>query len=214
MAGTRWAGHAAISRSDPTLFGAYDHVCFACDDLDASTSTWNALFRFCEKHALDLAQPSILGPISHQITAPIENGLYRLTTFVEVMCPIFSKRALELCEPTFGESLSGWGLDNVWPMLLRERGGRVAIIDMIQVRHTREVREGTLYTLLANLGVDPVTEWNSLRARYGIGEPDMRELSRVYRSTIRTLAWKLKRGRPSRLMRRLVRSLLPTAYLR
>lgn len=188
MAGTRWVGHHTILRDNPSLLEPYDFICFACDDLDADAATWNALFNFCETHILDLAQPAILGPVSFQITKPVKHALYRTTTYVECMCPVFSRRALGVCRPTFGESISGWGLGGVWSKLLRERDWNLAIIDAVCVTHTRPVGEGSLYKLLSDLGVDPSAEKNSVLARYGIAHQDVRELSRVHRSILHKVA--------------------------
>ncbi len=183
MGGARWPAHHAIVRANAALLDTYEHVCFACDDLDADAATWNALFHFCEDKNLDLAQPAILGPISYPITAPVEDCLYRLTTFVENMCPVFSKRALAVCGDSFAESVSGWGLNHLWPKLLMARGWKLAVIDDICVTHTRAMREGQLYKLLGDLGIDPETEKQSVLARYGIGKTDVRELSRIKRSS-------------------------------
>jgi hypothetical protein len=182
MKGTRWAGHDAIMRGNPALMAGYDRVCFACDDLDADLATWNALFAFCEDYGLDLAQPAILGPISYPITAPVAGLLYRETTFVEVMCPVFSGRALAFCKATFGESVSGWGLDFVWCRLLADHGWRLGIIDSLCVTHTRPLGEGGLYTLLGHIAVDPRRELDTLVGRYGSGTGEVEEVRRTYRS--------------------------------
>jgi hypothetical protein len=195
LPGPRWTTHHAILRDHRYLHEIYDHVCFACDDLDADGATWNALFAFCDRQNFDLAQPAILGPVSYAITAPIPNLLYRLTTFVEVMCPVFSKRGLAICWPSFGESVSGWGLNHIWPKLLAEHQGKLAIIDAVRVTHTRALREGSLYQLIEDLGIDPTAERGRVMAQHGIEQADIRELSRVHRTMWRALLYRLKRNR-------------------
>lgn len=180
--GSRWPAHHVIQRDNPALMASYDHVCFACDDLEADLATWNRLFAFCSHRGLDLAQPAILGPISFEITAPQPRLLYRDTTFVEVMCPVFSRRALAVCRTTFGESVSGWGLDMVWPRLLADRGWGLAIIDSICVTHTRAMGEGTLYYLLDGMGVDPRAELESLLVRFAVSAPPLEDVGRHYPS--------------------------------
>jgi hypothetical protein len=195
LAGPRWTTHHAILRDNPRLRETYDYICFACDDLDADAATWNALFAFCERHGFDLAQPAIIGPVSYAITAPVPDLLYRITNFVEVMCPVFSKRALAVCYPGFGDSVSGWGLNHVWPRLLAKHQSKLAIIDSICVTHTRALREGSLYKVIEDLGIDPAAELASIMARNGIEHADIRELSRVRIAS--DIAEKLTRVKPN-----------------
>ena len=190
--GPAWPAYHEIMRNNPLLRESYDYIGFADDDLDADMATWNALFVCCEAHGFDLAQPSILGPVSYPITAPVPGLLYRRTNFVENMCPIFSRRGLSICHPSLGESVSGWGICHVWPKLLMQHDGRLAIIDQISVTHTRELHSGSLYRLLQDRGIDPMSERASVMARNGIEGPDIRELSRVPR----VLPEKLTRLKP------------------
>jgi hypothetical protein len=180
-------------RDNPRLREGYDYVWFVDDDLEADMATWNALFVFCDRHRFDLAQPAILGPISYAITAPVPGLLYRLTNFVEIMCPVFSKRALAICYPTFAESVSGWGINHIWPRLLAQHRGKLAIIDSICVTHTRPLRSGPLYKLLDDRGVDPTTEMARVMARYGIEHTDVRELSRVHKTVSQAILYRLRR---------------------
>ena len=64
------------------------------------------------------------------------NGI-RLTNFVEAMCPVFSRRALQICHGTFGSVSIGYGPDILWPALLGRPQTRIAVIDEIPVLHTR-----------------------------------------------------------------------------
>ena len=92
----------------------------------------------------------------------------RYGRFVEVMAPIFSREALEVCKPTFVESRSGWGLDWVWPALCRDAVlDRIAVIDATPVRHTRPVG-GELYRNHPDL--DPRAEAQRLLGKYGLAE--------------------------------------------
>lgn len=192
MAGPAWPAYHEIIRDNPHLRESYDYVGFADDDLDADMATWNALFVFCDRHGFDLAQPSIRGPISYPITAPVPNLLYRLTTFVEIMCPFFSRRALAVCYPSFGESVSGWGINHIWPRLLAKHRGKLAIIDSISVTHTRALRSGPLYQLLDDRVIDPTAELANVLVRYGIEGPDIREVSRVHRTVMHAILYKMK----------------------
>ncbi len=142
------------------LFCSYDYVCFADDDLAAGVETFNRMFLLCERHGLELAQPALTHD-SHMghwsITMENTSFLLRYTNFVEVMCPVFSRAFLDLCAPTFKENLSGYGLDLLWSSWVSSPS-KIAILDACPVRHTRASFSGPLYTMLAEMGVNPDQE--------------------------------------------------------
>jgi hypothetical protein len=175
MHGPRWPAHDVICRNHQGILAAYQHVCFACDDLVAELDTWNRLFTLCRRYDLDLAQPGIEGYTNHDFTRPVEGCVLRYTNFVEIMCPVFSARALRVLCKTFGYSVSGWGLDLLWPrILIEQRAGflrkkwRIGIVDGVRINHSRAPRDGTLYPHLSSIGVDPMVELEALQARYNL----------------------------------------------
>ena len=179
MKGARWPAHDELWKHQRSLFEAYDFVGFACDDVDADADRWNRAFQGCAWYELDLAQPAVEGHYSWEITRPVPGSMLRYTSFVEAMCPIFSRRALALVAHTFGESVSGWGLSFVWSKLLPWPQYRSAILDAVTVTHTTPPRQGTLRATLDTLGIDPMKERGDMLARYGIGEFDMVEHARL-----------------------------------
>jgi hypothetical protein len=179
MTGPRWPAHDAICRAYPVLIAQYDHVAFVCDDITAAQEDWDELFSICAALRLDLAQPAVRGHLGHAITAPVAGCVLRFTNFVEIMCPVFSKRALTVLQRSFGESRSGWGLDLVWPQWLEGQNARIAIVDAVQVEHGRPLRQGTLYPLFAKLGVDPMAERDEVCARLNLHPMQLQEMSRV-----------------------------------
>ncbi|MDA8329101.1 MAG: DUF707 domain-containing protein [Betaproteobacteria bacterium] len=130
----------ALFLGDSPLWN-YDQIWLPDDDIMTSWADINRLFAICRRHELDLAQPALLmnGNISHQVT--VHNPVFslRYTNFVEVMCPLFSREGLQICHPVFNGSISGWGLDYIWPHLLGGVSSKVAIIDDVIVVHTRPV---------------------------------------------------------------------------
>jgi hypothetical protein len=68
----------------------------------------------------------------------VPGSLVRRCNVVEVMMPIFSREALRLCWDSFPKCYSAWGLDSVWPLLLRGRPR--AIVDAVVAKHLRPVR--------------------------------------------------------------------------
>ena len=57
------------------------------------------------------------------------------TNFVEGMCPVFSRRALQICHGTLKETW--YGADILWPALLGRPSTRIGIMDEVAVVHTR-----------------------------------------------------------------------------
>jgi hypothetical protein len=119
----------------------YERVWFPDDDLMVGWGAINQLFHLARKFSLDLAQPSLLPVegchINHAITRQQPGSILRYVDFVEIMCPLFSARALSICLGTFRDSVSGFGLDHLWPALLGGPRARIAIIDATGLIHTR-----------------------------------------------------------------------------
>ncbi len=151
----------------------YERIWFPDDDLMLRWSDINQLFHIARKFSLDLAQPSLLPVvgchITHGITMQHSGSILRYTSFVEIMCPLFSMRALRLCLGSFRDSVSGFGLDHLWPALLGGPRSRIAIIDATGVIHTRPV--GQTYDVQA-----AIDEEAALLAAY--------RLNRVYRQPL------------------------------
>jgi hypothetical protein len=137
--GPKWGPLADYVDNDWEWISQFDYIAFPDDDLSATASDWKGLFRATNELGLDLAQPSLdyQSFWTHQITARRPAYRARITNFVEVMTPVFSRWALELCLPTFRMSSSGFGLDIVWPTILQNAGRRLGIIDEVSFGHTR-----------------------------------------------------------------------------
>jgi hypothetical protein len=85
------------------------------------------------------------------------------------MAPCFTRDSLEKLLPTFNNSMSGWGIDYAWSRLLGPAGDRVAVIDDVQVLHTRPVGSANYGALKAK----GVTAWDEMDAnlrKYGIAK--------------------------------------------
>jgi hypothetical protein len=129
----------------------YERIWFPDDDLMTRRSDINLIFHLARTYDLDLSQPSLLPVdgcfITHGITRQQPNSVLRYVDFVEIMCPVFSARALRICLGTFRDSLSGFGLDHLWPALLGGGRSRMAVIDATGVVHTRPL--GQTYDIQA-----------------------------------------------------------------
>jgi hypothetical protein len=119
----------------------YDRIWLPDDDLMTSWADINRMFQLARRFDLDLSQPSLQRRpdcyIAHWFTGQHMEYLLRYVGFVEIMCPIFSNRALAICIGSFRDSVSGFGLDHLWPALLGGPRARMAVIDAVGVVHTR-----------------------------------------------------------------------------
>lgn len=128
----------SLLKRNPIL-GKYENYYFPEYDLHTSWRDINKLFNIFTRTGLDIAQPSLstgsLSYINHPITAHDPKYHLRYTTFVEIMCPVFSHKALFACLPSFKNKTLGHGLDYAWADLLGFVPGRMAIIDDVVVIH-------------------------------------------------------------------------------
>jgi len=178
--GLKYPTTARILRAHPALIERYTHFWLPDEDLITDTASINRLFDYAAAYQLALAQPAQTRD-SHQ-TWPLllHNPRYQLrfTRFVEVMAPLFDRAALHTCLPTFTQSQTGFGLDLIWPSLLRSRGARaIAIIDAVQVCHSRPVGGGDLYKKISFQAAKD--EGEALLAKYGLTS-DVRVESRHF----------------------------------
>lgn len=159
--GTKATGTVACLDKMGARVADYDWVWLPDDDLSADLPTLNRFFAIVREHKLDLAQPA-LGDgsyISHDITLQRPHMKLRYTSFVEVMGACFSRRALNLCRPYFGATVSSWGPDLLFPKLLEYSRRKIAIVDETPVVHTRPAGRGPNLKLAVNLGFNPAVEF-------------------------------------------------------
>lgn len=67
-----------------------------------------------------------------------KDKLLRYVSFVEIMAPIFTFREGfydQFVVPTLFDAYTGWGLDFVWPFLLKYPRNRIAVIDDVCMIH-------------------------------------------------------------------------------
>jgi hypothetical protein len=152
--------------SEESPLWRYERIWFPDDDLLTTSSDIDRMFHLSRKHGLALCQPSLQQVpachITHAITAQVAGQTMRFTTFVEVMCPLFSREALRICIGTFKGSKTGFGLDHLWPALLGWPRSKIAILDNVALIHTRPFGQ--------NYDLDFATrEEVSVRHRYGLG---------------------------------------------
>lgn len=166
--GPKWPCIKELLDAHPDLLDRYSSFWFPDDDISANTDTINRIFGYCCALQLDLAQPALTTDSYYSWPQLLKRDdfLVRYVEFVELMVPVFSRKALKICLPTFDENRSGWGLDWVWPKLIGNEGQRsIAVIDATPVKHTRPLG-GELYK--NNPEMNPQNEAARIFSKYKI----------------------------------------------
>lgn len=137
--GSKWEGLNAFFQANPSIWQAYDYIWLPDDDLSSDVANINQFLQIAAQERFDLAQPGLTHNSywSFLITRQVKGLRYRVSNFVEVMAPLFSRSAFAVCVDTFAENKSGFGLDFLWRTLLK--GRKIGIIDQTPVFHTRPV---------------------------------------------------------------------------
>jgi hypothetical protein len=144
--GPKWPILSAIVHEHAELISRYDAVWFPDDDISMSTESICRMFNLFAGLSLKLGQPALTldSHVAHKELIVAEATIARHVNFIEVMAPIFSRATLKELQHTFSQSTSGWGLDFLWPVLLKYQG--MAIMDATPMIHTRPLG-GNLYKL-------------------------------------------------------------------
>lgn len=137
--------HLVARILEDKVLDEYDAIFIPDDDLYLSQWDINKFFRLFHKHNLALAQPAIMGWLSHPRTAPILTNELRFTNWVEIMCPCFSREAFKLCSTVFLENSTSWGIEWLWSKLLGYPKDKISIVDNVVAVHTRPCFFGDTY---------------------------------------------------------------------
>jgi hypothetical protein len=128
------------------------------DDVYIANKEIDRLFNYMSNYDLWIGQPSIIGWYGLAMTLNNPNCFLRYTNYVEIMCPCFSRYALDLCIKTFELNKTGYGIDSLWNVILDHPTNKLSIIDDVVAMHTREVGGGDMYKLNANNNLDEAME--------------------------------------------------------
>jgi hypothetical protein len=171
--GPKWPALHGLIESHWSYVAQYDYVWLPDDDIACRTRDIDRIFSLSRDYDLYLSQPALTLDSYFSWFVTLKNPLLRLryTNFVEIMVPCFKRDFLARCLPFMSETLSGWGLDHLWPTMLRSR--QMAIIDAVSVTHTRAIRRGN-YVFLQDLGITAAEERNEFKRAHAIGDTMIR----------------------------------------
>ncbi len=168
--GLKWPNLARLFLQKRHLLLSYEACWFPDDNLLTDTQTISKMFNLFHLYDLWLAQPALPpgSQISHPATRMIQNAKMHFTDFVEIMCPIFNRKTLTELGPTFAASVSGYGLDFLWPYLLGYPKDRLAVLDASPIKNIKPAVSESFFKLCLNVGIDPNAEWQRITRRYGL----------------------------------------------
>jgi hypothetical protein len=159
--------HDLAQRELADMLFRYERVWLPDDDIAADVERVNRLFELAEKHRLAICQPAIdRGDVTFRTLRAQPDYVLRYSRFVEIMCPLFTREALQRTLPTFNANRSAWGIDWVWASFYGPKD--LAVIDAVPMEHTRPLRTGEMYRRLAAEGIDPMLEHRELMVDYGL----------------------------------------------
>jgi hypothetical protein len=146
LAGGKFENLNRLLAAAPPLDG-HDWLIVSDDDVELAPRFLDRALALCERLGLDVAQPAqtMRSHAAWRVTRRRPFSLARRTDYVEIgPVTIFSRRAAAELTP-FPQLRFGWGLDNHWGALARERGWRLGILDALPVRHESQ-KVATTYT--------------------------------------------------------------------
>jgi len=179
--GTKVTAIDTILRERPEVLTQYDYVLFLDDDIEMTAAEIDKFFAIMRREKFDLAQPSLTPDSFASLPLFYRRATskgFRRVTYIEIMAPAFSRRALIANRENFGATISGFGLDVLFGAVTRkEFGSTIAVIDAVAAEHRRKIdlTGGALYRFLASEGIDPLVEMWTLEAERGLSH-ELREL--------------------------------------
>lgn len=136
LSGGKFENLNRLLASAPPL-DSFDWLVISDDDVQLAPGFLDRALALCERLGLDIAQPAqtMRSHAAWRVTRRRPFSLVRRTAYVEIgPVTIFSRRSAAELTP-FPQLRFGWGLDNHWGALARERGWRLGILDSLPVRH-------------------------------------------------------------------------------
>ena len=166
--GTKWDSVFRYFKQNPDLLDRYEYIFFPDDDLIFGDLGIDRLFEVTREHDLSLSQPALTvdSYYSYAITLRCSRLRLRYTNFIELMAPCFRASYLKMILPNFQNQVTGWGMDRIWALLMKDPAYRAGIIDATPVTHTRPIGRGTTYAAFEALGADPWRDLGENLARY------------------------------------------------
>jgi hypothetical protein len=167
--GGKWDGIYDFFAARPELLEQFEYFWLPDDDIAAEPHAIGRMFQLVRANGFELAQPSLSADsyLSHLISLSNPWFEHRFVNLVEIMVPVVHRDFLKRVLPLFKTSKTGFGFDFVWHRFTTDPRTRVAILDAVQVTHTRPVG-GALHAKLKQDGATTAqVEERAFLAPYG-----------------------------------------------
>ena len=138
----------------PGLLDKYDYIMMADDDFKMTAHALNRLFEIMREHDLQIGHPSFSYQ-SHGLYFPAYHNprfKIRFTNFVENGVACLHRSVWQQLLPIFEDNPMGYYIDNFWARLTDDPARQVALIDEIQVTHSRPYESGGLHRKMKQYG--------------------------------------------------------------
>jgi hypothetical protein len=170
--------HKVLTELHPEWLEQYDYFYFLDDDIDIDTQGINSMFLLSRTFRSAISQASLSQDsfCSWPMFKQQKNSFLRFVGQVEVMAPLFEKEALKLCLPSFIGNRSSWGVDSVWPAILKYPKDKLVVFDSVIMKHTLPVGGGELYV---KIGVNPHDEWKAITTKFNAKKHNYQEYGRL-----------------------------------
>jgi hypothetical protein len=184
-AGAKFQNLLAFHRANPGVLARYDHVWVMDDDLVLDPADLDRMFDIAEYWDLWVCQPAFdtRGKISHPLTGPEGRGdLLRITSFVEVTCPLFrTDKLIHFLDEHYDGSLVGFGIDHWFGHALGAlHHPKFAIVDPVRVLNPLDsAKDGVREINRLQKPKQRRAAWDAVRAARGIRQARLQTLARV-----------------------------------
>ena len=170
--------HRLLTEIHPEWLDQYDYFYFLDDDIELDTHAINSMFTLSRAFQTSISQASLSSDsfCSWAMFKQQKNSFCRFVGQIEVMAPLFDRSSLKLCLPSFIGNRSSWGIDSVWPAILKYPKDKLVVFDTIVMKHTLPVGGGELYI---KIGVNPHDEWIAVAKQYNAKKHNYQEYGRL-----------------------------------
>ncbi|MEJ7911905.1 MAG: DUF707 domain-containing protein [Chitinophagaceae bacterium] len=170
--------HNLLTQLHPEWLQKYDYFYFLDDDIDIDTQGINSMFTLSRTFKSSISQAALSQDsfCSWAMFKQQKNSFCRFVGQIEVMAPLFDAPSLRACLPSFIGNRSSWGVDSVWPAILKYPRDKLVVFDSVIMKHTLPVGGGELYV---KIGVNPHDEWTSIAKQFNAKKHNYQEYGRL-----------------------------------
>ncbi|ODR88358.1 DUF707 domain-containing protein [Sinorhizobium alkalisoli] len=211
--GGKWSGIYDYFQQHPDVLDRFEYIWLPDDDIESTVENALEFLSVVARNGFRLAQPALEldSYFAHALTLQSPYFIYRNTSLVELMMPVFSSALLKEILPLFKDRHAALGLDLFWHQLPERSRRAVAIVDATPMGHYRP-RQQFLAGKMTEMQISILEESRATHRQLGIRRQPLANIGGKTRSGIYLkqgplLTWLYMRGLKSNLHRMTRRSL-------